>query len=683
MTEPLTSARVAEARRDDELVFSTRLVEPMLRFFSGRFGEEALRALVARTDTPLERLRDPQQWLSTRQLLILSRAMVEQSKDPLITYRAGLVLVDPEVLGPTYPVLRALGSPGMVYARMTEYADLSRITRWKLVESGKRHVVMQFQVERGHTDDPLFCLNRQGGLAGIPQAFGLPMGKLTHPRCIHEGDTVCEYRVEWVAPLFGQGLLPWVAFGGGVATAALAAFGGLGAPATILTAVGTAAALAAEVVVLQRQLTAAGHDQRDQLTAAKTLLDENLARNRERLLLEQVDLATRREMSPEGLVDTALNAIRNTLGYDRAMFLRVDAPTGRLRFGGGAGFDADGLTLLRGLSLSVTVVRKDERLFANLLHSESGALVADVAAFRAQVNAENQALLDRMGSTAFVAVPVRGPDGPLGLLVVDQVHADSALGPRDHQMLQQVGNLVGLALARANLVDRLRRERSAIEAALLLNQKISQYLPRSVVDRIREEPGAALALGGERRRAAVLFSDVVGFTPWSEQVEPEVAVAFLNWYFAAMDQIVEDTAGILDKRIGDGMMVVFLEGPGLEPPARRALRCGLQMQGAILALNAQPERPRVEPFAVRVGVSYGEPVAGNLGSVQRMEYTVIGDTVNVASRLEGRCTPGAVLATAQAVEAAGAGVRAEPRGDLTVKGRSQVVAAFEVSAVEG
>lgn len=671
------------SRRDDELVFNTRLTEPMVRYFVETFGEAALRELVARTDTPLDMLRDPQQWMSTRQLLALSRAMVEYSKDPLVTYRAGLVLIDPRVLGPTYHVMRALGSPGLVYAKMTEFTDLSRITRWKQVESSRKHVVMQFQVERGHLDDILFCLNRQGALSGIPQAFGLPIGKLTHTQCLHEGAPCCEYRVDWITPMAGQGLLPWAALAAAAASAVLGVTAGTGSPLPLGGAVLTAAILGTYVHLLQRQIAVSAQDQRDQLTAAKTLLDENLARNRERLLLEKVDLATRRETSAGGLVHTALNAIRNTLGYDRAMFMRVDAPTSRLVFGGGAGFDAEGLALLRSFSLAVTADRDDELLFANLLRSEAGALVADVAEYKSHVNPRNQALLERFGSTAFVAVPVRGPDGPLGLLVVDQVHADAVLGPRDHQMLQQVGNLLGLALASANLVDSLRRERETIEAALLLNQKISQYLPRTVVERIRQEPGAALELGGSRRRAAVLFSDVVGFTPWAERVEPEVAVAFLNWYFTRMDAIVEAAQGILDKRIGDGMMVVFLEGEGLLPPARRALICALRMQEAIAVLNNESDRPRSERFEARVGVSFGEPVAGNLGSSHRMEYTVIGDTVNVASRIEGRCAPGRVLATAQAVEAAGPGVRAEARGELTVKGRTQGVHAFEVLAVDG
>lgn len=677
-----TTSLPPPARRDEELVFNTRLAEPMLRYFEERFGPAALEALLKDTDTPLSLLRDPEQWMSTKQLLHLSHAMVEHSGDPLLTYRAGLELLHPRVLGPTWYVMRVLGAPGLVYERMTEFTDLSRITRWKRVEGSDRHVVLRFEVERGHHDDPLFCLNRQGGLAGIPRVFDLPLARVSHPACLHEGAAYCEYRVEWVAPPPGIGLLPWLAGGAVVAALALAVANGLASAGATVTALVGAGLLGAHSTLLQRRGAQAAVDARDQLVATKALLDENLQRNRERLLLEKVDQLTRREVDRDTLLDTALGAICNTLGYDRAMFLTADREAGRLRYSRGVGFDPETVEALRSLSLQLTTDRDGEWLFANLLRSEEGALVADVSAFRAQLNAQNRALLDRLGSHAFVAVPVRGPDLPLGLLVVDQVDPDRTLGARDHRMLQQIGNVVGLALANADLVGSLRRERQVLQNALLLNQKISQYLPRAVVDRVSLEPEAALKLGGQRRRVAVLFSDIVGFTQWSERVEPESVVAFLNWYFDAMDHVVEEHHGILDKRIGDGMMVVFLEEEGAEAPSRRALRCGLHLQARVRALHGEEARPRDDAFRVRVGVSYGEAVAGNIGSAMRLEYTVIGDTVNVASRMEGRCEPGAVLATEQAVRAAGGGVRVEARGELTVKGRSQPVAAYEVLEVE-
>ena len=267
MTEPaapplLRSESPGPPRRDEELVFNTRLVEPMLRYFRERFGAVALDDLLRDTDTPLTLLRDPEQWLSTGQLLRLSRAMVEHSGDALVTYRAGLELLHPSVLGPTWYVMRALGGPRLVYEKMTEFTDLSRITRWQRVAGDDRHVVLRFVVERGHRDDPLFCLNRQGALAGIPRVFDLPLARVAHPACIHEGASCCEYRVEWIPPPWGQGVLPWAS---GVAVVAAPGAGagaalGAGAAAVALLAA-YARAPAAQRAGVGRP---AGPDRRDE-----------------------------------------------------------------------------------------------------------------------------------------------------------------------------------------------------------------------------------------------------------------------------------------------------------------------------------------------------------------------------------------------------------------------------------
>lgn len=670
----------AGAARDDELVFSSRLVAPMVAYFEQRFGAEALGAALGRAGVPVELLRDPAMWVSTAQMLAISREMVAVSGNPLLTYEAGLALAQPSLVGPTWHVLRALGGPQFVYERLVDYGELSRITRWAAVELGAQTATLRFEVQPGHRDDPLFCLNRQGALAGIPRIFDLPPAQIEHPVCIHEGGACCEYRVRWEARARGEGVLPWGAVG--AVALSLGLLGAVGPGPALVPALFGVALLAMHTRALQRRAVRVSADLRDQLVAARGFSDGYTRKLRERILLERVDALTRRAEDAATLIGTALREIRNTLGYDRAMFLEADLAAGRLRFRQGEGFPVAVAEALADLDLGLDAGRDDPLLFANVVRRGRGLHVEDVADFRERLQPHNRALLDLLGSRAFVATPVSTADGPLGLLLVDQVAPDRSLGVQDVSLLEQVGHRMGLALANARLLDRLRRERAELAAALLTNQKLSQYLPPTVVERIAAAPEEALRLGGDRRRAAVLFSDVVGFTPWSEVVPPEQVVRFLNACFGAMDPEIDRFGGILDKRIGDGMMVVFLEDAGAEPPARRAFRCGLALQSVVARMNAAPDRARVEPFALRVGVAYGEPVSGNIGSARRLEYTVIGDVVNVASRLEGASAPGEVTATAQALAAAGPGVVAERRGHLAVKGRQQPVEAFCIRSVD-
>jgi adenylate cyclase len=174
-------------------------------------------------------------------------------------------------------------------------------------------------------------------------------------------------------------------------------------------------------------------------------------------------------------------------------------------------------------------------------------------------------------------------------------------------------------------------ERSARE----MRAMFSSYLSTKLVNRLEKDPSAA-KIGGDNREVTVMFTDIKDFTSFSEKHKPQVVVARLNEYFAAMVQLIHQHDGTVDKFIGDGIMAYW--GAPLPQPdhAKRAVACALAMKAAMAQLAAQWEKEGVEPFVIRAGLQSGDVVAGNIGSPgQKMEYTVIGDTVNQASRLEG------------------------------------------------
>jgi adenylate cyclase len=140
-----------------------------------------------------------------------------------------------------------------------------------------------------------------------------------------------------------------------------------------------------------------------------------------------------------------------------------------------------------------------------------------------------------------------------------------------------------------------------------------------------------IKIGGQRRYITVLFSDIRGFTSLSEKMSPEDVVKFLNRYIGRMTDIIFQHKGIIDKYIGDGIMAIW--GPGIEQSKGPllAVRCAVEMQRALMELNREPEFANLK---IGVGISYGEAVVGIIGSLKKMEYTSIGDTVNVASRVE-------------------------------------------------
>lgn len=173
-------------------------------------------------------------------------------------------------------------------------------------------------------------------------------------------------------------------------------------------------------------------------------------------------------------------------------------------------------------------------------------------------------------------------------------------------------------------------ERSARE----LRSIFSSYHSDKLVARLEEEPDAA-KIGGDSKDVTILFTDIKGFTAFSEKHTPQEVVARLNEYLGAMVEVIEEYDGYVDKFIGDGIMAYWGAPLAQADHANLALACVLSMQNSMQKLCVKWMAEGVEPFAIRAGVQSGEVVAGNVGlRGKKMEYTVIGDTVNQAARLE-------------------------------------------------
>ncbi|MCP4807375.1 MAG: adenylate/guanylate cyclase domain-containing protein, partial [Proteobacteria bacterium] len=170
-------------------------------------------------------------------------------------------------------------------------------------------------------------------------------------------------------------------------------------------------------------------------------------------------------------------------------------------------------------------------------------------------------------------------------------------------------------------------------------------------------------------------------TPRCEASDAETIVAELNLYFDHIDRVIAGFDGIIDKRMGDGIMVVFVsrDGEGVIDQRMRAMRCGLGILDAVLDVNHMLDLRGANPIAIRVGLAAGLLVQGNMGSPIRLEYTVIGDVVNKAARLEGQAKPGHLVAEKDfKVLVMNAGRVVDER-QVQVKGKTEVLDIIEVA----
>lgn len=283
------------------------------------------------------------------------------------------------------------------------------------------------------------------------------------------------------------------------------------------------------------------------------------------------------------------------------------------------------------------------------------------------------ALLPPVAALAALAV--------LALAVAGAVHAAFVAG----------GLVLGMAFPLAAVVlpggavmiqafRRIRAEGRRIRAAF------AHYLHPDLVDRLVRHP-EALRLGGEERTLTVLFSDIRGFTGLSERLPPERLIALLGAYLEAMTAEILRHGGYVDKYIGDGILAVFGAPAARADPALDACRCALAMQRAVAAGEERWRSLGVETLRIGIGIHTGPMVIGNVGGAGRLNYTVLGDAVNVGARLEaatkalgvGIVISGAThrLVTARLAEE---GMTARPLGPLSLPGRTEAVEAWALTA---
>ncbi len=230
------------------------------------------------------------------------------------------------------------------------------------------------------------------------------------------------------------------------------------------------------------------------------------------------------------------------------------------------------------------------------------------------------------------------------------------------------------------LAQRFNRMIDSLSLAERMERAFGMYVSGHVMDRIRAQHGEAL-LPASLREATVFFADIRGFTQFSERLSPQVLVALLNRYFERVVAVIAAHDGYLNKFIGDAVVVVF-NGPIDQPDhAQRAVNCARALQEEVAEMNVRGEFPELpEGLHIGVGVAAGPMVCGNVGGARQVEYTVIGDTVNLAARLTSSARGGEILVNEAAARALPSEIQVTALEPIMVKGKAEPVSPWRVVA---
>ncbi len=274
------------------------------------------------------------------------------------------------------------------------------------------------------------------------------------------------------------------------------------------------------------------------------------------------------------------------------------------------------------------------------------------------------------GLRSAMCAPLLGKERLFGILYVDNLEKASAFTQEELNVFALVAAQAGAAIDNAAAHEKIAEQslqRSALE----------RFLSPEVAEMVVANPD--IRLGGVSQEVTVMFADIRDFTAMSENLEPARVVEILNEYFTRVTDVIFDNGGMLDKYIGDAVMAVFGAPISKGNDAKNAVNAAIQVERLLGELNRDAAARGWPELRVGIGINTGTAVAGNIGSPRRLDYTVVGDTVNTAQRLMANATGGQILISESTAARLGRSFDLERLPELKVKGRSEAVPVFSVS----
>jgi len=389
---------------------------------------------------------------------------------------------------------------------------------------------------------------------------------------------------------------------------------------------------------------------------AIVLPDEQRVRQKLALLLE-VSKALTRAPDVATLLEKIAEIVFQILDVDRFSILLLDESNDLIP---SIARDRNGAKLGRTVPLSIARKAIEEKV----------AILSDNAP--EDLRFAGQSIVHQQVRSAVCAPLVGTENRVAGVLYVDSLTSAHRFTEDDLDFVVAFSGIVAVAIENSRFAERIRHE-------TIVRSNFERFFSPAMAARIAGSPDA-IELGGERRRVAVLFSDIRNFTPLSATMDPDETARLLTEFFTEMVSCVFKHGGTLDKFIGDAVMAQW-GAPISEPDdPDRALDAAVDMMRSLETLNAVWHSQGRPQLKVGIGLNYGEVFAGNIGSEQRLEFTVIGDTVNTANRLCAWAEGGEILITQALRDAL---TRSHPlveRPPLTLRGKAEPVVVYRALA---
>ncbi len=308
------------------------------------------------------------------------------------------------------------------------------------------------------------------------------------------------------------------------------------------------------------------------------------------------------------------------------------------------------------------------RTILNEVVEERQAVLSSDAMKDDRFSGAHSIILGNIRST--MSVPLMVDQNILGVIHLDSTVESNAFTEKDLQILSGFGRQASVLIDHHRLIKKMEEE-------IVVREKLHRLLSPQLVDEV-VSGRLELKKGGELRDATVMFADIRDFTSFSEDTPPQTVVAVLNEYFELMVDIIFKHEGTLDKFIGDEIMAIWGAPISRDDDTERALKAAIEMQQTLRTFNATRQSEGKPVLEMGIGLNTGEVVAGYMGSTKSMNYTVMGDNVNTASRICSEAGPGDIIIGRNTLESVADLVNAIPLPATSLKGKRQSVELFRV-----
>jgi class 3 adenylate cyclase len=373
-----------------------------------------------------------------------------------------------------------------------------------------------------------------------------------------------------------------------------------------------------EILESMMELEKSADNKYRELQKSKSLVEESY---QESFLLDSLNRTIQKTDNLNSILHLALENACTRFGFKRGFIMIADNDSNSLRTASVYGASQT-ITDLWRFKVDISQKRDNPALISSAFHSGQSVIINDIQSHMFHLNEKSKQLIKNLQVDAFTIVPIPSEITNWGVIVASKALNDTPINQKELQSLKRIAQSIGLALDK----------KSKLEAEISARKVFQKFVPAWLVDETLKDNSPKL--GGKSKEAICLFMDIRNFTAISSDLPPEILVELVNTIFHSLQTSVAKHGGVIDKFLGDGALVTWGVFPSSPLNPESVLQSVDSFLDKLSQINKSLIQKGMTPLEVGFGIEKGPVIAGNIGSSERMEFTVIGSTVNIASRLQ-------------------------------------------------